>query len=75
MPCDEGQKLQDEFDNAVAARIQIELRNPRTGEAKDARVAETIALRKRSLHFHKCFRCWDDPPRRQSVVYQPRKGR
>lgn len=39
MPCEEGQNLQDEFDKAVAARIQIELRDPRTEEAKDARVS------------------------------------
>jgi hypothetical protein len=64
MPCEEGQKLQDEFDKAIAARIRIESRGPRSAEAKDARVAEAIALKKRSTHFRKCFNCWRDRPRR-----------
>jgi hypothetical protein len=69
MPCEEGQKLQDEFDKAVADRIRIEMRGPRSTEAKDARGTEAIVLRRRSLHLRKCFKCWRDRPIR-SVNFQ-----
>jgi hypothetical protein len=69
MPCEEGKNLQDEFDKAVAARIRIEGRHPRSEEAKDARVAEATALKRRSTHFRKCFVCWRDPPRRRCATF------
>src|ERR1700733_14865747 len=65
MPCEEGQKLQDEFGKAVAERIRIEMRGRRSTEARDARVTEAKALKKRSSHFRKCFDCWRSPPKRR----------
>jgi hypothetical protein len=49
MPCEEGQKRQDEFGKAVAERIRFEMRGPRSTEAKNARVTEAKALKKKVI--------------------------
>jgi hypothetical protein len=68
MPCDFGQRLQDEFDKAVAVRAQMETRDVERNVLQEAKVKESSALQRRSFHIRDCPECWVHPPRLRRVV-------
>ena len=65
MPCELGQRLHQEFEVAIAARIAVEERiGLRFGsKIEHARRVEHTALMARSFHVSRCEKCWLDPPR------------
>ena len=68
MACEQGQAIQDAFDQTVAKRITAEAHDPHDLRSRNARADEAVALRHRAFHIHNCDECWE------STVSERRRG-
>jgi hypothetical protein len=65
MACNIGQRFQDEFDKAAKIRAQFETGSNDGTVLMEAKIKESSALQRRSVHVRDCSECWVRPPRQR----------
>jgi hypothetical protein len=65
MACNMGQRLQDELDKAARIRAQHEMGSNDGTVLMEAKIKESSALQRRSVHVRDCSECWVRPPRQR----------
>jgi hypothetical protein len=63
MACSIGQRFQDELDKAATIRAQYETGSHDGTVLMEAKIKESSALQRRSVHVRDCSECWVRPPR------------
>jgi hypothetical protein len=69
MACDLGRTIQDTFDKALYARIEMESVRPKGKKFEEAKANEVLAVRARAFHLSDCAECWEHPPKNIGTMH------